>query len=188
MDYQIRVLASQENTPDVLVAQAVARQPAVHDAVWLKFIARPSLNRRVALTGWSPVERRSRATLYDVLGRSDPVATTDVHSSRSTTVSLRTATTDEAEDLDAALQLGLPLVLHTPRGVALPSLYAVAGDYAHVPVAATSPVERWTLPLTEVSAPPPTVVGSALTWQTIIDTYNTWDEVLAAFPTWGDML
>lgn len=186
--YRIRVLANQENTPDVLVAQAIATLPPVLDAVWLKFIAQPALNRRVALTDWSDISRPSRVALYDVQGRSDPVAVTDVHGSRRVTVQLRTSTVEDGNVLDEALSQGRPLFLHVPISVALPSLYAVAGDYSYSRPAKLSPVRVWSLPLTEVAAPPPSVVGAATTWQSILDTYSSWSDVLAAFATWQDVV
>lgn len=186
--YRIRALSSQENVPNVVVAQATATLPAVLDDVWLKFIAQPALNRRVTLTGWGEVARTSRAAFYEVQNRPDPIAVTDVHSSRKVTVTLRTATIDDGDTLDEALKQGLPLFLHTPLTIALPSLYAVAGDYSYTRPAARSTVRLWTLPLTEVSAPPPSVVGAASTWQTILDSYESWADLLAAVRTWQDVV
>lgn len=186
--YRIRALSSQENVPDVVVAQAVATLPAVLDDVWLKFIAQPALNRRITLADWGAVGRDARVAFYDVQGRSDPVAVTDVHSSRTVTVTLRTATIDEGDTLDEALAQGLPLFLHVPVTVALPSLYAVAGDYTYARPAKRSPVRLWTLPLTEVSPPPSSVVGAATTWQTILDTYDSWQAVLDGLATWQDVV
>ena len=187
IDYRIRAFSSPEDAPDVLVAQAIVTQSQVLDDVWVKYIASPGLNTPVTLIGWGDISRASRTALYDVKGRSDPIAVTDVHSSRRVEVQLRTATLDDGEALDHALSSGAPLFLHVPVTVALPSLYAVAGDYSYTRPSARSMVRHWTLPLTEVAAPPPSVTGSAVTWQSILDGYGTWADVLAGFGTWQDV-
>lgn len=46
--------------------------------VWLKSLIRPFLNRVVSVRGYGEVTRRSRAGVFDVIGRSYPVAVTDV--------------------------------------------------------------------------------------------------------------
>ncbi len=187
MDYRIRAYASAEGTTDVVVAQAVVTQSQVLDEVWIKYIASPSLNTKVALIGWGDISRASRTALYDVKGRSDPIAVTDVHSSRRVEVQLRTATVDDGDALDHALSSGAPLFLHVPITVALPSLYAVAGDYSYTRPSARSVARHWSLPLTEIAAPPPSVTGSAVTCQTILDGYGTCADVLAAFATCQDL-
>ena len=46
---------------------------------------------------------------------------------------------------------------------------------------------RFDIPLTEVAKPGPDVVGSAGTWQLLLDTYATWQEVLDANASWADV-
>jgi hypothetical protein len=185
--YRIRALSSTENAPDVVVAQAVVTSSAVLDQVWLKFIANPVLNRKVQLIDWSEITRPSRSSFYDVLGRSDPVGVLDVHGSRRVTIVLRTRNRAEADDLDYALSQGLPLYLHVPETVALPSLYAAAGDISASRPSKTTQVRYWQVPLVEVAAPPASVVGAASTWQLIIDSYGSWADVLDGFDTWQDV-
>lgn len=188
MDYRIRAYSSVEGAADVVVAQAVVTQSQILSDVWVKYIATPSLNTKVTLTGWGDISRASRTALYDVKGRPDPIAVTDVHSSRRVVVELRTATAVDGDALDHALSSGAPLFLHVPVNVALPSLYAVAGDYSYIRPNAASMARLWTLPLTEVAAPPSSVTGSAVTCQTILDGYSTCDAVLAAFATCLDLV
>lgn len=186
--YRIRVLSTPQNVPEVTIATAQATLPAVNPGTWLKFIAQPALNQQVQLVDWSAITRPSRVALYDVQGRSDPVAVTDVHGSRRVTVTLRTSDTTEAERLDTALAQGRPLFLHVPDDVALPSLYAVAQDYASDRPSKLTAVRLWQIALAEVAAPPPSVVGAAVTWQSILDAYASWQDVLDAFPTWQDVV
>jgi len=184
--YRIRAFSTPERVPDVVVAQATVTLAAVLDEVWLKFIAAPVFNRRVQLIDWSDITRPSRSTFYDVQGRSDPIGVLDVAGSRRVTVELRTSTKAQADDLDYALAQGMPLFLHVPETVALPSLYAAAGDVSSTRPSKLTQVRYWSIPLTEVAPPPATVVGAASTWQTIIDAYGSWADVLDAFPTWQE--
>jgi pentatricopeptide repeat protein len=71
-------------------------------------------------------------------------------------------------------------------------MYAVVGDYEWRTVTkrlrdgrpATS---EFTIPLTEVSAPPPSIVGVGLTWDSIVSGYGDWGELLDTFATWQEM-
>jgi hypothetical protein len=186
--YRIRVLSTPENVPEVTLSAVTVTLPATNPGVWLKFIVQPALNQQVQLIDWGEIARPTRVTLYDVVGRTDPVAVTDVHGSRRITVTLRTSTNDEAERLDDALSQGRPLFLHVPANVALPSVYAVAGDYAASRPSKTTQVRFWQVALIEVSPPPPSAVAPPTTWQNILDSYGTWQEVIDAFPTWQDVV
>jgi hypothetical protein len=116
------------------------------------------------------------------------VAVTDVHGSRRITVTLRTGTQDEADRLDDALSQGRPLFLHVPADVALPSVYAVAGDYAASRPSKLTAVRYWQVALIEVSPPPASASAPPTTWQNILDSYNTWQDVIDAYLTWQDVV
>jgi len=186
--YRIRVLSTPENVEEVTISSVTVALPATNPGVWLKFIVQPALNQQVQLIDWSEIGRPSRVSLYDVVGRTDPVAVTDVHSSRRITVTLRTSTNDEAERLDDALSQGRPLFLHVPDTLALPSMYAVAGDYAAKRPSRPTAVRFWEIQLIEVSPPPASAVAPATVWQNITDSYATWQDVIDAFDTWQDVV
>lgn len=186
--YRIQVLSTPEGAADTVIATATVTLPATNPGVWLKFIVQPALNQRVALIDWSEIARPSRTTLYDVINRAEPVAVTDVHGSRRITVTLRTATNDEADQLDTALSQGRPLFFHVPDTLALPSMYAVAGDYSATRPSKTTSVRFWQIALVEVSAPPSSAQAPPQTWQTILDSYASWRDVIDAFPTWQDVV
>jgi hypothetical protein len=173
---------------DVVISAVTVTLPAANPGVWLKFIVQPALNQQLQLIDWGEIARPTRVALYDVMGRTDPVAVTDVHGSRRITVTLRTINNDEAERLDTALSQGRPLFLHVPDNIALPSLYAVAGDYQASRPSSLTSVRYWQVALIEVAPPPPSAVAPPTTWQNIIDSYATWQDVIDAFPTWQDVV
>jgi hypothetical protein len=168
-----------------LVAQtATVRRRSTADHVWLKFIAAPSLNRRLEFMGRTEVARDSRTAVYQVQNRSDPVVVSDVHSSRTFTIRVKTETPAETEALDYALSRGLSCFLQVPATINTPSMYAVVGSYSFDAPARQSMRSVWTIPLTEVSPPPASVVSPQTSWQQLLDLYPTWDDVLAATPAW----
>jgi hypothetical protein len=187
VDYQIVALSSPDGAPNVIVATAFATQAAITPDVWLKFIAIPSLNHKIILTGWSDVARTSRNARYDVLARQDPIVVTDVHSSRSLSITVRTTDITDGEALDHALSAGAPAFLHTPVDLALPSMYVAIGDHRWTKPSTYSHVRLWTIDLVEVTPPPPSVFGPATTCQSILDTYATCQEVLDAFDTCAEL-
>lgn len=168
--------------------EQTANTTPVLDTIWIKSIVRPFLNRRVTVTGWSDIARGDRGAQFDVVGRTLPIAVTDVGGTATFTLELYAATHDDAQTLDYILASGDVLFLHTPAGCELPSAYLrVAGSSARRPhVRASSRV--FSLPVIEVAAPGPDVVGATSTWQTVLNSYPTWAAVLAANATWADLL
>lgn len=183
LEYRIEGLANTSGD-DVVVQWATVTGTAPANAVWLKFLAAPALNRRLSLLGWSEVERRSRTGIYDVQGRSDPVVVSDVHSSRRLTITCKTDTVAERDTLDAALAEGLACFLHVPRTIALPTLYATVGDYQWRTPGRHSTRAIFEIPLVEVAAPSWTVSAAFNTWQSTLDAHLTWEALTAAIPTW----
>lgn len=154
---------------------------------WLKFMAAPLLNRKITVTGWDPIERPSRNTLYDVQDAPEPLVVTSGHSSRRTTLTLRTWTRDETRALDEAMKQGIPAFLHLPDDSTLPSMYCVFGSYSYAPPSRRSQGAVWTIPIIEVAAPPASIFGASSSWQTILTGYATWADVLAEFDTWREV-
>lgn len=187
MTYKIVGLSSPEGAADVVTATAQVVRSGDPAHAWIKFIAAPHLNRKIKLTGWSPISRASRNATYDVKGRTTPVVVTDVHSSRQVEIQVRTADIEETDRLDAALQQGYAIFLHTCSGTALPSMYAAVGQYEWVSPTPRSKAGQWRIPLTEVAAPPPSVVGASTTWEAVLTQYGTWAELLDAAATWQEI-
>lgn len=161
------------------------------DVVWLKVLARPYLNQAVIVRDRGPIQRPARGALFDVVGRSFPVSVSDVRGSLRYTLQVLTHTADEYSKLDFLLASGEPVFVHSPSAWEhkVPPGYYVIGDSSADRTAARQTDRRLVdLPLTQVAAPGPDVVGATLTWQTVLDTYATWADVIAAHPTWADLL
>lgn len=163
------------------------------DDVWFKSIGRPFLNQVMhCVLNPTPVVRRARNGISPIVGRSFPVATTDVRMSREVTVQVVTQTTQERQDLDLLLASGDPIFIQTPAGHPLPTMYAVIENTTEErPVRnrlCSNDWRLWSLPLVEVAAPGPDVIGSTSTWQTVVSTYATWADVLNAHSSWADLL
>lgn len=151
---------------------------------WLKSVARPFLNTPVVPLKPVPiVERRARQGVFEIVGRSMPVAVTDVRASKEYVLQIVAESDDERDRVDLILSSGEPVFFHAPADSPRPSMYAVIGDTSHNYL-----TDVFTLPLREVAAPGPDIVGSTATWQTVINTYATWADLIAAKATWADLL
>ncbi|MEV0726001.1 hypothetical protein AB0I37_24885 [Micromonospora purpureochromogenes] len=156
--------------------------------VWLKNVAKPFLNRMVTVLDYSDVERPARSGVFDVIGRSDPVAINDVRGSREWTLEVLTQTSAEADDFDLVLASGDPLLVHVPADCDVPGGYVTIGNTRQRRTARRSNRRVFDLPCKAVVPPGPDVMGATATWQTVLSTYATWADLLAAHATWADVL
>lgn len=175
-------------------AAYVTRQTAtvtpMLDSAWIKNPQRPSLNRKVTISGLSDITRPARSSTFDVIGRTMPVAISDVQGSRRLTVTVMTQTLAEAADFDQAFASGLPVFLQACElGAAVPTLYATVGEVTVRRGQSVRAGRRFfDLPLTECAPPASTVYGDTYTWQDVISDYATWADVLADVATWSNLI
>ena len=165
----------------------------VIDAVWLKNVPRPFLNRKLScVPNQSSIKRRARNGIFPVVGRSFPIAVTDIKLSRELTIEVITQTTEQREEFDLVLTAGDIFFLQSPPGNPVPTMYVVIGDTdERRPLRNQKCGNDWrvfTLPLTEVAPPSSTVVGTLSTYQTLVNTYATYADMLAANATYLDLL
>jgi hypothetical protein len=172
----------------VITDRELASITPVLDRIWVKSIIRPFLNRAVTVVGWSDITRAARSGDFDVVGRSFPVAVTDVRGSRAYDLQLYAATAQDAQTLDFILASGDVLFVHTPAGCPVPGGYVRVGDTSQRRPHVRAVTGVFTLPVVEVAAPGPDVVGAVSTWATVLASYATWSDLLAANATWADLL
>lgn len=158
--------------------------------VWLKSIPRPFLNRPVTpvLRPDTTVARPARVGIFDVVARTNPIAVSSVRGSRRWTMYVRTLTALDATNTDLLLASGDVLLVQAPPSCTVETGYVAVGD-TQESLHPLRPLRKtFTLPMTEVAAPGPDVVGATSTWQTVLNTYATWAALIAANPTWADLL
>lgn len=156
--------------------------------VWIKVVARPYLNRAVTVTEVGEITRPARLGTFDVKGRSFPVSVSDLRGSRRFSLQVMTTTAVQSRDFDLLLASGEPIFLQVPPGFPAPSCYASVGDTTETEPARGNLTKFFALPLTEIAAPGPDVVGALGTWQTVLSGYATWTDLIAAKATWADVL
>jgi hypothetical protein len=162
--------------------------PSLDGRVWLKSIKHPFLNRPVNVGDVDADTRAARGAVYEVQGRSVPIAVTDVRASPAFTITLRTATLEEARDLDLILASGNVFFIQPPAGSQVPGGYVTIGSTAMPRFGPVSTRRLWTLPCRVVAAPGPGVVGGTMTYGALINLYGSYQNVLAANSTYADLL
>lgn len=159
-------------------------------APWVKSLSRPYLNQAVVIQEITDIQARARLTVHDVVGRSAGIAVSDVRAGREFTAVLVTENEQASENMRALVASGDPIYLQLPAAEdeLVPTGYFAVGDVERQLAMRRKARRYWSLPLTEVAAPGPDVIGAQVTWQTVLSTYATWTAVLAANATWNDLL
>jgi hypothetical protein len=157
-------------------------------AVWFKSITRPWLNRPVAVVDHSDITREARNGVFPILGRSAPIAVTDVRLARQWEMTVKADTVSDADALELVLASGDPLYVQVPPdGKDIPGGYVVVGTMTRRRFGHVSARRWFDLPMTQVVAPGPDVVGTTVTWEALVAEFGTWSAVLAAFGSWADV-
>jgi hypothetical protein len=173
------------------VSQETATVTPTLSDLWMKNIAKPFLNRKIVVTDFSDIDQPSRSGAFDIVSRHLAVAVTEVRGGNQYTLTVKTETDAEAEDLKAVLRLGDTVLLHMPSDFKrFPGGYYLIGNLRtrRVTPSALSPRRYHELPLTEVAAPSPAIVGTTVTWQGIIGSFATWSALISAEPTWAEVM
>ena len=170
------------------VGQQHGSMTPVIDRVWLKSVARPFLNQKVVVQDYGPVSRPARGGVFEVIGRTLPVAVQEVRGSREWTMTVLTDGEGEAHDLDLLLASGDILLVQVPADCDVPGGYVTVGTAQAARPSRRSRRRLWDLPCTEVAAPGADVVGATVNYQSLQATYATYADQLAAHATYGSLL
>jgi hypothetical protein len=156
---------------------------------WLKNVQRPFLNKSVTAVGWTPVRRPSRSAVFPVIGRSMPVAVTELRGSKQYTLTIMVTSLADADEMDTILSNGSVVFLHVPAECPFPGGYYVIGDVEMRRGGSIRSERRFfDLPLVECAPPASSVVGTTYTWQGVLNDYATWTDLIADNATWADLL
>lgn len=174
--------------PAPYLNEQTANITPVLDRIWLKSVQRPFLNRAVTVVEWSEEERPSRAAAFAVVGRTLEIGVTDVAGGIVFTLDLYAANRQDAQTLDYIRASGDILYLHTPAGCEIPGGHVCVDTSSSRRPRPRGSSRVFSLPLRQCAAPGPDVVGTTVTWQSVLNLYPSWAALLAANPTWADLL
>lgn len=176
------------SSSDELLSTATGTITVSLDVVWLKSIRFPFLNREVTVTAWSDITRDFRGGVFPVVGRSYPVAVTDLAGSRKFAIEVMLPTISKAKGIDYLLASGEPIYLQVPADCPIPQVYAVITDSSQRRASTRSERRIFALSLTETAAPRPSVVGTTNIWQEVINTFDTWEDFQSVYTNWETVL
>jgi hypothetical protein len=159
---------------------------------WLKDPGYPSMNMTVpVVTSIEALLRPSKAGIFPILDRPNPIVVTGKRQSALGELILHTLTSGERRDMTALLARGTTLLLQTPAEHEFGSQYIHVADVVESRVGlATEPARRWQLPFVIVDRPEGLSAPSAInrTWQAVKDAYPTWAGLKASGLTWQQLL
>lgn len=160
------------------------------DGVWIKNTQRPYMNRKV-IPIWpaqDTIDRRARAGVFDVIGRTVPIAVADTHGSREWTMVLTTISPDIAADFDACFRAGEVVLVQTPPGCRIEGMYCQIGNYKRYRKRPFSDRRYFDMAMVEVAAPDSEIVAATVLYADILAEFATYADLLAAEPTYSDVL
>lgn len=176
--------------PEYLSTEQDTITPDLDGKVWFKSLIRPYLNRAVELTGTEPeFVAPARQGVFGIVGRTNRVAVTDVRLSEEFEVEIITMDAAEKANVRLMFASGDPLLLQVPADhCALETAYVVADTTRRRRQSPANGRNLFSVPLIEVAAPGPEIVGATVSWQSIISAFATWSDLMAVEPTWNDVL
>lgn len=178
---------------EVLASTSIT--PLSQGDTWLKSIQWPLLNRNIGVPFYEIIQRASRAGVFNVKGRSLPIATDDIRASRQFTITIARNTPELREDFDLVLAAGGNNFVQTPdEDTSGCGVFAgVPGGYVNIAITTerhTVPGSRvfvFILPMRVIAPPVESVVGTTIVWNTVWRLYDDWNELWAENATWNDL-
>lgn len=157
---------------------------------WLKHPGKPVLNMIVEVATGPDLTRPVAQGVFEVLGRSRPIAVTMRRGSERGELLINTHTDADRVGLLALLEDGEPLLLSAPDGYGVGSVYVAVGEVGerrltHVGRTAD---RQFQLPITVVDRPSGTALALGNSWSDVLGSYPSWSQMLATEGTWIDVL
>lgn len=181
--------ATSTDRPGVAVESVQYTMPS-NGLAWLKHPGRPFLNTVVTVSMPPSWTRPVAQGVFDVLGRSAPVAVSMRRNSPRGDLTLYTE--DEASRVALLLLLddGSPLYLQTPSGRGVGNVYVSIGEVAESRLThiGTTEARSWTLPLTVIDRPTGGVLAAGNSWSDVLGSYASWSAMQQSEDTWTSVL
>lgn len=157
---------------------------------WLKHPGRPFFNMIVNVASPPELARPISQGVFDVLGRSRPVAVSMRRSSERGTLQLVTDNDAQRAALWAMLDDGSALYLSTPDGYGIGNIYIACGDVAEQRATklGKEPTRYWTIPFTVVDRPSGGALAVGNSWSDVLGAYASWSQLLETEGTWTGVL
>lgn len=155
---------------------------------WIMNPSRPGQNFRCEITELSEITNAGRVGFMEVLGRSFPVAVSDVMGSDQLTFKIDAEDKKQATEYAQRLALGEPLYLLTAdQSDDMGTFYFSITSLSRKPDTVRG---SWTVTVEArvVSQPNPAVYGSTFVWADVVSTYATWADVVAGVTTWSNLV
>lgn len=167
---------------------------------FLKSITFPGLNRELNCVDWDALERDSRAGFFDIKGRHEILAITDVGSSGSFSLTFVTEDEDTLRGVRALLTYGGILYLQPPGDIeedcptdysGIPDGFVMWDGHEERHSLRGTNTRGWTVGFVRVAAMDQQgIIPTTMTWQMLWDMIGpegTWETVWATWPTWQDL-
>lgn len=184
--------------PDLVAASACAT-PAQSE-VWLKSVTYPLFNRELDCVDWDALTRTSRAGFFNIKGRHEILAITDVGSSASFNLTLVTRSRAENRALVALLTFGGVLMLQPPGDTeeecttdfsGIPGGFVVPSGSVQNHSLRGQAIWQWTIQFTRVAESDlEGIVPTTITWEqlwALLGDTGTWEDVWALWSTWQEL-
>lgn len=189
LDEPVYYLATSTDQPTAAITTASLTLDS-GGSTWLKHPGRPWLNTAVHAADGPGLSRPIPRGVFDVLGRTRPVAVSLLRSSERGELHLTTLTDDERVALLALLADGTPLLLSTPAGYGVGNAYISVGDVVENRVSplGAEPARAWSLPFIAVDRPAGSALPPPVTYAALHTADPTYRDVLAAELTYQGIL
>ena len=147
----------------------------------------PGLVREITVSAFPQVTSEARGGVFDVLGRRNRIAVSDVRSGESGQIAV--VEEDRGESLRTWLADGSTVALrtHPDRGYGTPVAFAIGRVATERVSTAGDQLRLINMEVTEVDVPVPSLGASApITWESLMAYAATWADVKAepGWPTW----
>jgi hypothetical protein len=160
--------------------------------VWLVHPGVPSLSVPLLVTTLPTRTRSTGRTLYQILGREDPIpVSSGARATAAAAMGVRTVTEAQRQALDLLCDDDAVLLLNIPpaKRWGWASCYISIGDITETRTVnyGRFPYREWQLPIQEV-ARPGGGTQAAITWNTVAAQYATWQDIVdAGITSWAEL-